>query len=76
MTRKLMDLNDLFNEVEAERAAQAQAEIQKEQQEWDDLSDDERARINQHRAERYEAMFDDMQDEVDDTDEDDDDSDE
>lgn len=68
MTPKHMDLNDLFKEVEDEALANTQAELLKEQQEWDDLTDAERARITQFRAERYEALFDDVEDEEDDED--------
>lgn len=43
----------MFNEVEQERAAQAQAELLKEQQAWDALSNEER-----ERTARIEGMFD------------------
>lgn len=56
--RKSMSLDDMFNEVEQERAAQAQAELLKEQQAWDALSDAERERINAERTARIEGMFD------------------
>ncbi|BBA65149.1 predicted ORF [Xanthomonas phage XacN1] len=70
--RKTMSLDDMFNEVEQERAAQAQAELAKEQQAWDALSDAERERINAERTARIEGMFDAAADAEDDSEEEDD----
>lgn len=70
--RKTMSLDDMFNEVEQERAAQAQAELAKEQQAWDALSDAERERINAERTARIEGMFDVTADAEDDSEEEDD----
>ena len=69
---KTMSLDDMFNEVEQERAAQAQAELAKEQQAWDALSDAERERINAERTARIEGMFDVTADAEDDSEEEDD----
>ncbi len=72
--RKSMSLDDMFNEVEQERAAQAQAELLKEQQAWDALSDAERERINAERTARIEGMFDAAECEDDSEEEDDEDT--
>ena len=72
--RKSMSLDDMFNEVEQERAAQAQAELLKEQQAWDALSDAERERINAERTARIEGMFDAAESEDDSEEEDDEDT--
>lgn len=54
----MQSLDELFRQVEEENAQRTRAEMAKEQQEWDDYSDEQRARISQSRAERLESMFD------------------
>ncbi len=54
----MQSLDELFRQVEEENVQRTRAEMAKEQQEWDDYSDEQRARISQSRAERLESLFD------------------
>lgn len=54
----MQSLDELFRQVEEENVQRTRAEMAREQQEWDDYSDEQRARISQSRAERLESLFD------------------
>ena len=54
----MQSLDELFRQVEEENAQRTRTEMAKEQQVWDDYSDEQRARISQSRAERLESLFD------------------
>ena len=57
MNRKIMSLDEMFNDEDTRKLEETRAEIAKEKAEWDALPQAERDRINAAREDKLNNMF-------------------